>query len=236
MPQSAGGIVVGFRFSGHYDFLSSHILVSLSKRPVVCLLLLAPQVEYLTGSTQLSSILLNPPLFLIFLALNLGSYGAAVLLIREASISWKKGWASILILGAAYGIVNEGIGAGTLFNPSTMNSGNLGVYGHWLGVNWINVAILIPIVHPLYSVSLPILHLGVCYSKRWDLCSKGSEVASFRNAPAFRSPRCNYSLDNFLCRRHNGPLECAARRSGSRSNHDWSARALLGPQEHRVKR
>lgn len=133
----------------------------LRSRPVLCLLLLAPLVEYLTGSTQLSALLGNPPIFFIFLGQNLGSYGAAVLLIREAKIRWQKGWASVLLLGAAYGIVNEGVGAGTLFNPNTPGFAGLGAYGHWLGVNWVNVAILIPIVHPLFSVSLPILLLDL---------------------------------------------------------------------------
>jgi hypothetical protein len=118
-------------------------------------------VEYLTGSTQLSALLLNPPIFFIFLGQNLGSYGAAVLLIREAKVRWRKGWASVLLLGAAYGLVNEGVGVGTLFNPYIAGFAGLGVYGHWLGVNWVNVAILIPIIHPLYSVSLPILLLDL---------------------------------------------------------------------------
>jgi len=133
----------------------------LGSRPVLCLLLLAPQVEYLTGSTQLSWIILNPPLFLIFLAQNIGFYGGGILLIREARVRWQKGWASVLLLGAAYGILEEGIGTGVLFNPHTANFAGLGAYGHWLGVNWVNVAILVPIVHPLFSVSLPILLLDL---------------------------------------------------------------------------
>jgi len=134
-------------------FLGSH--------PVICLLILAPQVEYLTGSTQLSWVVLNPPLFIIFLAQNIGFYGGGVLLIREARVRWQKGWATVLFLGAAYGILEEGVGTGVLFNPQTAVSGNLGTYGHWLGINWINVTILVPIVHPLFSISLPILLLDL---------------------------------------------------------------------------
>lgn len=133
----------------------------LAGHPVICLLLLAPEVEYLTGSTQMSLLIGNPPIFFLFLAQNLGSYGAAVLLIREAKVRWNKGWGTVLLLGAAYGIVNEGLGAGTLFNPHTAGAAGLAPYGHWLGINWVNVAILIPFVHPLYSVSLPILLLDL---------------------------------------------------------------------------
>ena len=128
----------------------------LSRRPVLCLLLLAPEVEYLTGSTQLSTLIGSPPIFFIFLIQNLGSYGAAVLLIREAQVRWRKGWSSVYFLGAAYGIINEGIGADTLFYPHTGGAGGYATYGHSLGVNWVNVATLIPIVHPLYSVALPL--------------------------------------------------------------------------------
>ena len=130
--------------------------------PALFLGLLAPMVEYLTGSTQISWLVMNPPLFFAFLAQNLGSYGLAVLLIREARVRWRKGWATVLILGAAYGILNEGIGAATLFNPH--DAGTLGIvatYGHWLGVNWVWAVDLVLIIHPLFSVALPLLILDL---------------------------------------------------------------------------
>ena len=132
------------------------------RHPALFLGLLAPMVEYLSGSTRLSWLVLNPLLFFAFLAQNLGSYGLAVLLIREAQVRWGKGWATVLLLGAAYGIVNEGIGAATLFNPN--DSATLGIvatYGHWVGVNWVWATELVLIIHPVFSVSLPILLLGL---------------------------------------------------------------------------
>lgn len=132
----------------------------LRAHPALFLALLAPMVEYLTGSTQLSWLVLNPPLFFAFLAQNIGFYGLAVLLIREATVRWGKGWATVLLLGAAYGILNEGIGAATLFNPSDAATlGTLATYGHWLGVNWVWATELVLIIHPVFSVSLPILLL-----------------------------------------------------------------------------
>jgi hypothetical protein len=128
-----------------------------SAHPLLFLFLLAPQVEYLTGSSQLSWLIGNPPLFFGFLLQNLGSYGLAVILTREAQIRWQKGWASIILLGSAYGILNEGIGAATLFNPDASAFGVLGSYGRWLGVNWVWATGLVMLVHPLFSVSLPIL-------------------------------------------------------------------------------
>jgi hypothetical protein len=130
----------------------------LQAHPALFLALLAPLVEYLSGSTQLSWLVVNPPLFLAFLAQNIGSYGLAVLLIREAKVRWGKGWATVLLLGATYGILNEGIGAATLFNPSDAATlGMVATYGHWLGVNWVWATELVLIIHPVFSVSLPIL-------------------------------------------------------------------------------
>jgi hypothetical protein len=130
--------------------------------PALLLGLLAPMVEYLTGSTELSWLVLNPALFFAFLAQNIGSYGLAVLLIREAKVRWGKGWATVLLLGAAYGILNEGIGAATLFNPNDAATlGIVATYGHWLGVNWVWASELVLIIHPVFSVALPILLLDL---------------------------------------------------------------------------
>src|SRR5207302_9985115 len=90
-----------------------------SAHPLLFLFLLAPQVEYLTGSSQLNWFIGNPSLFFLFLVQNLGSYGLAVVLAREAQIRWRKGWASVSRLGAAYGVLHEGLGAGPLFNPDS---------------------------------------------------------------------------------------------------------------------
>src|SRR5438132_12931694 len=90
-----------------------------SAHPLLFVFLLAPQVEYLTGSSQLSWLIGNPPLFFLFLIHNLGSYGLAIVLAREAQIRWPKGWARIIMLGSAYRILNDGIGARTLVNPDS---------------------------------------------------------------------------------------------------------------------
>jgi hypothetical protein len=103
---------------------------------------------------------LNPAQFVLQLVLNLGLYGSGVLLIREAAIRWKKGYAAILLLGAAYGILEEGVALSTLYNPLANPVGKLGFYGHYLGVNWIWTAGILP-VHMIFSVALPILLLGL---------------------------------------------------------------------------
>ena len=136
-------------------FLKSH--------PLLFLLLLTPGIpEYLSASSQITLLVLNPILFFLFLGANIGLYGSGVILIREAMIRWKKGWASVFLLGVAYGIVEEGLALWTLFNPLAQPVGNLGFYGHWLGVNWLwTVGLLI--FHSVYSIGLPIFLFGLIF-------------------------------------------------------------------------
>src|SRR2546426_10230116 len=136
-------------------FLKSH--------PLLFLLLLTPGIpEYLSASSQITLLVLNPVLFFLFLGANIGLYGSGVILIREAMIRWKKGWASVFLLGVAYGIVEEGLALWTLFYSKAGPVGNLGFYGHWLGVNWVwTIGLLI--FHSVYSIGLPIFLFGLVF-------------------------------------------------------------------------
>ena len=118
--------------------------------------------EYLSGSSNMSILVLNPPVFFLLLAANLALYGPGAILIREAKIRWNKGWASVFLMGAAYGIVEEGLALRTLFNPASSVVGNLGVYGHWLGVNWVWTVGLV-IFHSVFSIGLPIFIFGLAF-------------------------------------------------------------------------
>ncbi len=127
------------------------------RRPILLLLALSPGIpEYLSGSTSFEGLVLNPFAFVLFLGLNLGLYGPGVLLIREAFVRWKKGWASLLLMGAAYGLLEEGTALSTLFNPQASVVSGLGFYGHYLGVNWIWLIGILQI-HAVYSIGLPIV-------------------------------------------------------------------------------
>jgi hypothetical protein len=131
--------------------------------PLLFLLFLTPGIpEYLSASSQLTLLVISPLLFFGLLLANLGLYGSGIILIREAMIRWKKGWASVFLLGVAYGIVEEGLALWTLFNPLAQPVGNLGFYGHWLGVNWVwTVGLLI--FHSVYSIGLPIFLFGLVF-------------------------------------------------------------------------
>lgn len=155
---------------GFQAFLKSH--------PVLLLLLLTPGIpEYLSSSSAINAIVLNPPMFVFQIVANLGLYGPGALLIHDARVRWKKGWATILLLGVAYGILEEGVALSTLFNPNAGPVGSLGAYGHWLGVNWVWLAGVVPF-HAAFSVSLPILLLGLALPETVDksLLSKKKTV------------------------------------------------------------
>lgn len=72
----------------------------------------AISVEVLSGNTTLANYI--SPINVI--GLNL-IYGGAALLIRETTVRWNKGFASILVLAAGYGMINEGLGTKGFFNP-----------------------------------------------------------------------------------------------------------------------
>jgi len=133
----------------------------LKAHPVISFLILTPGIpEYLSSSSPINAIVLNPPQFIFQLLANLGLYGSGALLIHDAGIRWKKGWATILLLGAGYGILEEGVALSTLFDPNAGPVGALGSYGHWLGVSWIWAAGIVPF-HAIFSISIPILLLGM---------------------------------------------------------------------------
>jgi len=79
--------------------------------PVWVLLVLAPWTgEFLLGSSPLEN--------LPWLALILPLYGGGALLIRETVVRTGRGWPAVLLLGAAYGVIEAGLIDQSLFNPS----------------------------------------------------------------------------------------------------------------------
>jgi hypothetical protein len=126
--------------------------------PVLALLLLAPTIpELLTGSTPITGLVVNPVGFAVQFLGIVGLYGTGALLIREFAVYFHKGWASILLLGAAYGIAEEGLAVHTFFEPAGLPPvGVLGSYGHAFGVNWL-WALGLTGFHAVYSIALPIL-------------------------------------------------------------------------------
>lgn len=127
-------------------------------RALWILALLSPIIaELLSGS--------SPPLEFfnpISFALLLGLYGSGVLVVRELSVIWKTGWIGVIVLGAAYGILEEGVAIKSFFDPFWMDLGGLGEYGRYLGTNWV-WAVWLTIYHSMISIALPILLIWFLY-------------------------------------------------------------------------
>ena len=94
------------------------------------ILLLPPMIGELLSASTPPLEFFNP----IVMGILVGLYGTGALLIREDTIIWDKNWGCVLILGAAYGITEEGLAVKSFFDPHWMDLGILGVYGRWLGV------------------------------------------------------------------------------------------------------
>jgi hypothetical protein len=119
--------------------------------PVLTLLLLSPAIgELLSGS--------SPPLMFfnpVFLLLLVGLYGCGSLLIREIVVRRRLNVTGLLLLGAAYAIVEEGLTCKSFFNPFWNDVGFMSTYGRALGVNWLWTLGLI-LYHAVVSITVPV--------------------------------------------------------------------------------
>jgi hypothetical protein len=124
--------------------------------PVFVLFILSPLVaEVLLGATTLSRIGGLLPTSLL--------YGGGAVLIRELARRRGPGWARIALLGAAYGLVEEGLAIGSLFNPDLFNAGLLG--GRALGINWVWSQWTVG-YHVVWSILIPILLAELLFPTR----------------------------------------------------------------------
>ncbi len=127
------------------------------------LAVLSPMIaEFLTGSTSLFIFFPNPLIGCVGFLFLLAGYGGGVLLVREVSVITGRGWGAILPLGAAYGILEEGFGVHTFFQPYGHPVWAMGQYGRVFGINW-TWAVGLSIFHSIYSIALPILLINLAY-------------------------------------------------------------------------
>jgi len=129
--------------------------------PALVLWFLAPVFgELFSGSTPLNEYL-NPFTILVFGML----YGSGAILIRELIVRWKKGWPSLLLLGLAYGIFEEGLLVRSFFDPGWMDLGKLSIYGRAGEVNWLWAEHL-TIYHALISIAASIVFVEILFPAR----------------------------------------------------------------------
>jgi hypothetical protein len=137
---------------------------------IVALVLLASYLaEFLTGSTFVPDAILHPLGF----AQLAGLYGGGALAIREITVRWDKRWASILLLGALFAILEEGLGARTLVDPTGSREGTLALYSYWLGINW-STFVGITLFHAVFSIAFPILLVELIFPETRGLRLTGN--------------------------------------------------------------
>jgi hypothetical protein len=139
--------------------------------PAVLTLLLLPGLtaEALTGSTPILVYLTNPVSFIS----NTLLYGGGALLIRELVRRRRLGWTSILLLGGAYGIFEEGLVVNTWANPwlpqvCTIIRGRATGICNYSRVGGINLswAASLTVFHAVVSITIPILLVELVFSGR----------------------------------------------------------------------
>jgi len=134
--------------------------------PLFTLFVLAPMIgELLSGSSPPTEFF-NPVGFLLLSSL----YGSGAIVVREIRVRWQKDFRALLLLGAAYGIVEEGLMVKSFFDPNWMDLGILGSFGRWVGVNWVWAEMLM-IYHAVFSTTIPIVLVELVFpdrkSERW---------------------------------------------------------------------
>ena len=127
--------------------------------PAFVLVFLAPFVgEVLLGNTPLRLILG----YLIVLPM----YGFGALFIRELSRRSGRGWPTILILGVAYGVAEEGLADMSLFNPNFLGL-HLLSYGNLFGIGW-PWWFFVLTLHAVWSIGVSIALAEALFARRGE--------------------------------------------------------------------
>jgi len=132
--------------------------------PALVLFFLAPLVgEVLAGSTPLD-LLGSPATFLVVFLLEALVYGGGAILIREIARRANRGWPTILGLGLAYGVLEEGLITQSFFNPDYLGLHLLGL-GSLFGLGWVWITDLLAL-HAVWSIAAPIALAELLFRRR----------------------------------------------------------------------
>jgi len=131
--------------------------------PPLVLFLLAPVIAELLSGSAPPAEFFHPTGFWILSIL----YGGGAILVRELKIRWRQGWLSLLLMGAAYAIIEEVLMVKSFFDPAWMDLGILGSYGRWLEVNWV-WSVELTIYHAVVSIAIPIGLTELLFPERRD--------------------------------------------------------------------
>ena len=140
--------------------------MSIERRPrtwaaALTLYFLAPILgEVFSFNTPPLAFVLDPSKFIFEPAL----YGSGALLIREVARRRGLGWSAILLMGAAYGVLEEGVFIHSWFNPTFEGLHNLAIYGRAWDTNWV-WAFGLTGFHAVFSIAIPILLAEAMYPR-----------------------------------------------------------------------
>jgi len=134
---------------------------SMKAPPALVLFFLAPAIAELLSGSAPPSEFFNPITLLLLASL----YGSGAIIVRELKVRWNKGYVSMLVLGAAYGIIEEGLMVKSFFDPGWVDLGILASYGRWQGVNWV-WAEWLTVYHAVFSIGIPITLVELSYGQR----------------------------------------------------------------------
>jgi hypothetical protein len=129
--------------------------------PGWALFLLAPILGELVSGHQAPLEFVNP----ITWVLTAAPYGLGALAARELVVRWGKGWWSLLLLGIAYGLFEEGIVARSLFDGRWSELGSLADYDFAGGINWTYAQLLLHF-HATISILASVALVGLLYPTR----------------------------------------------------------------------
>lgn len=90
-------------------------------------------------------------------------YGCGALLARELVRRAGRGWASLLLLGVCYEIVEDAFGLQAMFSPYTYDAARWGARA--LGVNWAYTEFNM-VYHVAFTIALPILITDLIFPAR----------------------------------------------------------------------
>ena len=139
----------------------SSLMKKIKIPPALVLWFVAPIFgELFSGSSPLNEYI--NPVTLLTLGLL---YGCGAIICRELVIRWNRGWVSLLLLGFAYGIYEEGLLVQSFFDPGWQDLGVLAIYGRVAGVNWVWTEHL-TIFHALISILASVVYVEILYPER----------------------------------------------------------------------
>ncbi len=136
---------------------------------ILALFVLAPvTAEVLSGSTPILAFVTHP----IVSCLNFPLYGCGALLVREVARRRSLGWASVLWMGAAYGVFEEGVVLNTWADPwahpvCTVTRGVMSGLCDYSRVGGINLlwALGLTAYHAVISMTIPILLVELAFPR-----------------------------------------------------------------------